>query len=67
MKTLIATPCMDMLPVGFVQSLIYMHKGDNPSVYLRPNSLIYDSRNLISLYAIENGFDNVMWLASDIL
>ena len=67
MRTLIATPCMDMLPVGFVQSLIYMHKGDNTSVYLRPNSLIYDSRNLISLYAIENGFDNVMWLDSDML
>ena len=27
MKTLIAVPCMDMLPVGFVQSLLYMHKG----------------------------------------
>lgn len=67
MKTLIAIPCMDMLPVGFVQSLLYMHKGDNPTVYLKPNSLVYDSRNLLSLYAIENGFDNVLWLDSDML
>ena len=67
MKTLIAIPCMDTLPVGFVQSLIYMHKGDNPTVYLKPNSLIYDSRNLLSLYAIENDFDNVLWLDSDML
>ena len=67
MKTLIAIPCMDMLPVGFVQSLLYMHKGNNPTVYFKPNSLVYDSRNLISLYAIENGFDNVMWLDSDML
>lgn len=67
MKTLIAVPCMDTLPVDFVSSLIYMHKGDNPSVYLRPNSLIYDSRNLLSLYAIENNFDNVLWLDSDMI
>jgi hypothetical protein len=67
MKTLIAIPCMDMLPLGFVQSLLYMNKGENPTVYFKPNSLIYDSRNLISLYAIENGFDNVMWLDSDIM
>lgn len=67
MKTLIAIPCMDMLPVGFVQSLLYMNKGDNPTVYFKPNSLVYDSRNLLSLYAIENGFDNVLWLDSDML
>lgn len=67
MKTLIAIPCMDTLSVGFVQSLIYMHKGDNPTVYLKPNSLIYDSRNLLSLYAIENGYDNVLWLDSDMM
>lgn len=67
MKTLIAIPCMDTLPVGFVQSLIYMHKGDNPTVYLKPNTLIYDSRNILSLYAIENGYDNVLWLDSDML
>lgn len=67
MKTLIAIPCMDTLPVGFVNSLLYMHKGDNPTVYLKPNSLVYDSRNLLSLYAIENQFDNVLWLDSDMI
>lgn len=67
MKTLIAIPCMDTLPVEFVKSLIYMRKGDNPTVYLKPNSLIYDSRNLLSLYAIENKYDNVLWLDSDMI
>lgn len=67
MKTLIAIPCMDTLPVGFVQSLIYMHKGDNPTVYLKPNTLIYDSRNILSLCAIENNYDNVLWLDSDMM
>ena len=67
MKTLIAIPCMDTLPVDFVKSLLYMNKGDNPTVYFKPNSLVYDSRNLLSLYAIENGFDNVLWLDSDMM
>lgn len=67
MKTLIAIPCMDMLPVGFAQSLLYMYKGNQTTVYFKPNSLVYDSRNLLSLYAIENGFDNVLWLDSDML
>lgn len=65
MKTLIAVPCMDMLPLGFVQSLLHMNKGDNTAVFFKPNSLVYDSRNLISLYAIENDFDHVLWLDSD--
>lgn len=67
MKTLIAVPCMDMLPLGFVKSLLYMNKGGNPTVYFLPNTLIYDGRNMISLYAIENEFDNVMWFDSDML
>lgn len=67
MTTLIAIPCMDTQPTGFTQSLLYMHKGDNPTVYFRPNSLVYDSRNLISLMAIEKEFDNVMWLDSDMM
>ena len=65
MRTLIAIPCMDTIPVGFAQSLIYLKKGDNVSVLFKPNSLIYDSRNLISLTAIENNFDRVMWFDSD--
>ena len=67
MKTLIAIPCMETTPYGFDQSLLYMHKGDNPTVYFRPNSLVYDSRNIISLTAIEQGFDQVMWLDSDMM
>lgn len=67
MKTLIAIPCMETVPVGFVQSLLYLDKGENVSVMFKQNSLIYDSRNLISLNAIENGYDRVMWLDSDMM
>ena len=65
MKTLIAVPCMDTNPVGFTQSLEYLVKPAGTSLAMKPNSLVYDSRNLLSLYAIENEFDNVLWLDSD--
>lgn len=67
MKTMIAIPCMDTMPVGFVQSLLWLEKGENVSVLFKPNSLIYDARNLISLTAIENNFDRVMWFDSDMM
>lgn len=67
MKTLIAIPCMDMMPTGFVQSLLYLEKGEDVSVCFKANSLVYDSRNLLALTAIEEGFDRVLWLDSDMM
>lgn len=67
MKTLIAIPCMDMVPYKFTESLLYLTKPEGTTVGFKPNSLIYDSRNILSLYAIENGFDNVMWIDSDMV
>lgn len=67
MKTLIAIPCMDNVPVEFAQSLLYMHKGENVNVWFKPNSLIYDSRNQMAIVAVEKGFDYVLWLDSDMV
>lgn len=50
MRTLIAVPCMDTLPVGFVQSLLHLVKGPNTDVAFHANSLAYDSRNMIRLH-----------------
>lgn len=67
MKTLIAIPCMDTMPTGFVQSLLYLEKGEDVSVCFKANSLVYDSRNLLSLSAIQENFDRVMWFDSDMM
>lgn len=67
MQIMIAVPCMDTMPVKFVESLMYMDKSNCTSVCFKPNSLIYDSRNLLSLTAMENNFDYVMWLDSDMV
>ena len=65
MKTLIAIPCMDTIPVGFMQSILYLNKPEGTSVCFKPNSLVYDSRNILSLTAIKEGYDRVLWLDSD--
>lgn len=67
MKTLIAIPCMDTIPTDFAQCLLHLQKGENVSVLFKKNSLIYDSRNMISLIAIEQNFDRVLWLDSDMM
>ena len=58
---------MDTIPTGFVQSILYLEKGQDVSVCFKANSLVYDSRNLLSLSAIEEGFDRVMWFDSDMM
>lgn len=64
MKTLIAVPCMDMMNTQFVASLIALEKRDAEIVFVQ-NSLVYDSRNELASRAIDNGFDRVLWLDSD--
>lgn len=67
MKTMIAIPCMETMPIGFVQSLMFLEKGQDTTVYMHANSLIYDSRNIISMKAIESECDRVMWFDSDMM
>lgn len=67
MKTLIAVPCMDTVPVGFAESILNLRKPEGTKVCFKADSLVYDSRNLLSLTAIDNGFDRVMWFDSDMI
>ncbi len=64
MKTLIAIPCMDNMPVGFVTSMMELNKPD-ASVCFKQNSLVYDARNILTQTAIDGNFDRVLWLDSD--
>ena len=67
MSILVAVPCMDMNHVKFTESLLNMDKPEGTKVCLKPSSLIYDARNLLSLTAIENKFDYIMWMDSDMI
>ena len=67
MKILIGIPCMDTLPTPFVMSLMQMSQPKGTDVHFHPGSLVYDSRNLICINAIQNNYDYVMWLDSDMI
>ncbi len=67
MKVMIAIPCMDTMPVEFVESLLYTEKPQQTAVFFKPNSVIYDSRNILSIHAIQHGYDYVMWFDSDMV
>lgn len=65
MKTMIAIPCMDMVHTEFARSLLDLRKPEGTRACFKQDSLIYDSRNLLTITAIENGFDRILWLDSD--
>ena len=65
MKTLIAVPCMDYLEANFVESLLNLRKVEECQIQLLKSSLVYDARNQVSMMAIQQGFDYVLWIDSD--
>lgn len=66
-KILIAIPCMDMVDTPFCTSLASLQapEGCTLTTFTLQGSLIYESRNNLSAYAVQNNFDYVMWLDSD--
>ena len=67
MKTLIGIPCMDMVHTSFMQSVLCRRYPPNCEITLASGSLIYDARNNIAKKAIKDGFDQVLWLDSDMI
>lgn len=67
MKTMIAVPCMDSVPVQFCQSLALLDKVGEVTLAMKPGSLIYNSRNELAKMAIESGAEFVLWLDSDMV
>lgn len=65
MKTLIAVPCMDQVPVPFCQSLALLKKVGECTLAMQAGSLIYTSRNNLATTAIKMDADYVMWFDSD--
>lgn len=65
MKTLIAVPCMDTVATPFCYSLARLAKVGECTLVMKAGSLIYTSRNDLATLAIQNEFDYVFWLDSD--
>lgn len=72
MKLLIAVPCMDTIPTGFMRSLLGLQKrlisdGINHDIAIQSGTLVYMARNKLASKAINDGYDAVLWLDSDMI
>lgn len=65
MRTLIAVPCMDMVHTYFFASMLSMRKQEGTEVAVASCSLVYESRHTLAMKALNDGFDRVLWLDSD--
>ena len=65
MRTMIAVPCMDMVHTFFFASMLSLRKPEGTEVAIASCSLVYESRHTLALKAINEGFDRVLWLDSD--
>ena len=67
MKILIAVPCMSMLPVEYVNSLLKLeHEGQCDIVHL-PNSLIYTARDQLAVMSVRENYDYLLFIDSDMV
>ena len=65
MKTLIAIPCMDMVHTLFMTSILGLKHPPGIEFGVISSSLVYDARNRLATKAIDEGFDRVFWIDSD--
>ena len=68
MKILVGVPCMETLPVDFVNSLLNLrHDKHEVTIHLEPLSLVYVARERIVEVAIKGGYDYVLFVDSDMV
>ena len=67
MRTMIAIPCMDMVHTLFFASFVAMNKPEGTEVAIASCSLIYEARHKLAKKAIDDGFDRVLWMDSDMV
>lgn len=72
MKLLIAIPCMDTVPVAFMQSLLKLIQkltadGVDYEVAIESGTLVYMARDRLAGKAVNQRFTHVLWLDSDMV
>lgn len=65
MKTLIGVPAMDYVSTSFMTCLTGLMPCGDTTLHVVQSSLIYDARNDIAKRAVDEGFDRILWLDSD--
>ena len=67
MKVLLGMPCMRTIPFKTVVSLLRTAKKGAVEPFMVEGSLVYDSRDSIAKFAVENDFDYVLYVDSDMV
>ena len=65
MRIMIAVPCMDTVHTLFYASSIALRKPEGTEVAIASCSLVYEARHILARKAMDDGFDRVLWLDSD--
>ena len=65
MRLMIAVPCMDMVHTMFFRSFVNLDLPAGTEIAISTSSLIYDARNQLAQRAVQEGFDRMLWLDSD--
>ena len=65
MKVLIATPTMGSVNVRYFMSILSLNQPCQANVGVEDGSVVYMARNRLALKAIENNYDYVLWIDSD--
>lgn len=65
MRYLVAIPCMDTVNTLTLKCLLNLKMPGETEISVTCSSLIYDARNLLAQKAVNEGFDRVLWLDSD--
>jgi len=66
-KILISIPCRDNLSVGFVETLMQLMKPCQCCYRFGVSGLVFDARDEAAQVAINNGYDYVLYIDSDML
>lgn len=72
MKLLIAVPCYETLRAEFARSLMdlvqWLHENRvNHEVKIISGTLVYGARDKLAKHAVNHGFDEVLWIDSDMV
>lgn len=64
-KVMIAVPMMGTVRSEFLLSLVSMANPGGAKLAVEANSLVYAARNSLTVKALENGYDYILWIDSD--
>lgn len=66
MQTLIAIPALNWIYTEFLDCMLRLDKP-NAHYAIQKNTLIHDARSNLAWGAVQNGYDRVLWLDSDMI